>query len=118
MNQPAKQSVRERAARELKQKRNYSALSAFDIVKVLADAKLLAPEPDPMNGWRPINDCPKTSWSRLVWCPDRRNTYLVSWDMVDNRGWLIFGGNCLLTETPTMYRERPPVPPTTEPGSE
>lgn len=44
-----------------------------------------------MSAWQPIETAPKTSKARLVWCPERQNTYIVSWSDTPP-GWLFFGG--------------------------
>lgn len=63
-------------------------------------------------GWLPIESAKKTSSARLVWCPELRNTYEVTWDMhPESRGWKIFGGG-MLRETPTHWRPLPPPPET------
>lgn len=47
--------------------------------------------------WQPIETAPRDSKARLVWCPENRCTYCVSWGTfwisgVENSGWLVFGG--------------------------
>lgn len=61
------------------------------------------------DGWRPIETAPQTSKSRLVWCPERQNIYIVSWR--DGEGWLHFGSlGRPLTEEPTDWRPLPDSP--------
>jgi hypothetical protein len=58
--------------------------------------------------WQLIESAPKTSRSRLVWCPELQNTYLVYW--VYN-GWHHFGGMFEpLDETPTHWMPLPAPP--------
>lgn len=60
-----------------------------------------------MSEWQPIETAPKTSQSRLVWCPERQNIYCVSW----HGEWLLFGGGIsALNETPTHWMPLPPPP--------
>ena len=63
--------------------------------------------------WRPIESAPKDSHSRLVWCPERKNTYAVTWAKIwsDDEGfWQVFGGS-RLDETPTHWLPLPKRPP-------
>lgn len=59
--------------------------------------------------WQPIESAPRTSNSILVYCPDRSNTYLVTWDKRDET-WTIFGGANTLTEEPSHWMPRPQSP--------
>lgn len=68
-------------------------------------------------GWRDIEtarDSLRDSQSRLVWCPERKNTYIVTWYAGEQdglEGWSIFGQNTgLLTETPSLWQPLPPPP--------
>lgn len=68
-----------------------------------------------MSEWRDILTAPKERGSYLVWCAERRNTYVVVW--VDEPawgepGWFHYGG-CgeRLTQTPTHWQPLPPPPP-------
>ncbi len=66
--------------------------------------------------WQPIETAPKDNGARLVWCPDRRNTFVVTWGYdyeTDSLAWMHFGGNGLLRETPTHWM--PLLAPPTEP---
>ena len=63
--------------------------------------------------WRPIAEAAKGPTSILVWCAERRNTYVVTWvDCFDGtEGWQHFGGGGFwLTETPTHWMPIPPPP--------
>lgn len=70
--------------------------------------------------WRPIAEAPKTSQSRLVWCPAYRNTYVVSWMVPlgddakprpEDGFWSHFGaGGSRLSERPTHWQPLPPPP--------
>ena len=46
--------------------------------------------------WQPIETAPKDSQSRLVWVPQNRCTYCVTWredaDYANGAAWVIFGG--------------------------
>ena len=59
--------------------------------------------------WQPIETAAKTRNSRLVWCPNRQNTYCVVWSEFD-QWWENFGGGGLLYETPTHWRPLPAPP--------
>jgi hypothetical protein len=60
-------------------------------------------------GWRPIATAPKTSVSIIVWCPENRCQFMVSWHRED--GWLIFGpGRMKLDCVPTHWRPCAPSP--------
>lgn len=43
-------------------------------------------------GWQPIETAPKTIKSRLVWCPENKCTFCVTWNQLSNR-WEVFGGS-------------------------
>ncbi len=64
--------------------------------------------------WQPIATAPRDTKSRLVWCPDNRCTFNVSWlEDPPCSGWIIFGGNgAYLREEPTHWMPVPD-PPTT-----
>ncbi len=69
--------------------------------------------------WQPIETAPKTSRAILVWCPERRNTYVVTWWSIDESrtSWVHFGGTSgELYETPSHWMPLP-EPPATEPQS-
>lgn len=60
--------------------------------------------------WQPIESSPRTSNARLVWCPDRQNTYLVAWSEI-NHGWYHFSPpSARLQETPTLWMWPPSGP--------
>lgn len=62
--------------------------------------------------WLPIESHPRTTKAILVWCPERKNKYAVSWeDGGDCDSWRIFGADRRLTETPTHWM---PLPKATE----
>ena len=67
------------------------------------------------DGWRDISTAPKTSRSILVYVPENKCTYAVSWhnayDNKDKSGWQIFGGVCRsLLERPSHWQPLPPPP--------
>ena len=79
----------------------------------------LAPEQETprsasVQGWQPIETAPKTSRGRLVWCPEIKCTFIVSWH--DRTAeWLIFGGHgACLRYTPTHWMPLPDPPKTRE----
>lgn len=57
--------------------------------------------------WQPIATAPKTNQHVLVWCPDVRCQFAVSW----RDGHYYFVGGWQLTERPTLWRHMPPAPP-------
>ena len=62
------------------------------------------------DGWQPIETSPKTTRSRLVYCPALQNQYLVTWRSGgDREGWWLFGGGFLM-ESATHWRPRPAPP--------
>lgn len=69
-----------------------------------------------MGEWQPIETCPRTSKARLVWCPERQNTYIVSWwqsalDPAVMSHWVHFGGGgSQLREHPTHWMPLPEPP--------
>jgi len=68
-----------------------------------------------MSEWQPIETAPRTSQSRLVWCPERQNIYVVCWwdnkELSPGPGWIHFGsGGGSLTETPTHWMPLPEPP--------
>lgn len=59
--------------------------------------------------WMPIETAPKDSKSRLVWCPERKNQYLVYWNK-DEENWWHFGSSGRLNEEPTHWQPLPKPP--------
>lgn len=66
-----------------------------------------------MSEWQPINTAPKTRSAILVWCEERRNTYIVTWmdGTFGPEGWHHFGDGGFVYECPTHWM-RIPSPPT------
>lgn len=61
--------------------------------------------------WLPIESAPRTTRSILVWCPERQNQYMVSWDDRYEEGeWRTVGGWTALTEQPTHWQPLPAAP--------
>lgn len=61
-------------------------------------------------GWRPIETAPRDTKSRLVWCPDIRCTFVVTWTN-DPPAWIIFGGHgTYLRQAPTLWMPIPAPP--------
>jgi len=63
--------------------------------------------------WRPIGEAPKGTRAQLVWCPERKNTYTVTWwqDYDGREGWKHFGYGDWCNESPSMFAPLPPPPP-------
>ncbi|HIE0523767.1 TPA: DUF551 domain-containing protein [Stenotrophomonas maltophilia] len=60
--------------------------------------------------WQPIESAPKTTRYILVWCPERQNQYMVSWDGRYEGEWRTVGGWTALTEAPTHWMPLPAPP--------
>jgi len=60
-------------------------------------------------GWQPMETVVKDSKSRLVWCPERKNIFIVAWNKYDEC-WEHFGGGGNLTEEPAAWMPLPPAP--------
>lgn len=62
--------------------------------------------------WKPIETVAKDNRMKLVYCPVRENTYLVSWrtNAVGKTGWYYVGSYKLLKEIPTHWRDLPEPP--------
>lgn len=65
--------------------------------------------------WQPIETAPMTSKAILVFCPENKCTFCVSFD-AENRSWLYFGGSGVLRHKPTHWTPLPP-PPTPQEGT-
>lgn len=63
------------------------------------------PKREPLT-WQSIETAPRDSKARLVWCPDRQNTYAAT-RYKDK--WCIFGGG-VLHEVPTHWMPLPTPP--------
>jgi hypothetical protein len=64
------------------------------------------------SAWQPIETTPKTARARIVWCPERRNAYVVSWSEL-LPGWIFFGGGgWALREEPSHWMPLPAPPAT------
>lgn len=62
------------------------------------------------SGWQPIETAPRTNHSLLVWCPERKNIYIVSWRS-HTEEWEHFGAlGRALTEYPTHWMPLPEPP--------
>lgn len=88
---------------------------AADMLEAAAALRLPVPEEceamaERLTEWRDIASAPKTTRAILVHCPERQNTYAVSWD--DLQGcWAYFGGSHReLMEEPTKWMPLP-LPP-------
>lgn len=60
--------------------------------------------------WQRIESAPRTTRSILVWCPERQNQYMVSWDDRYEGEWRTVGGWTALTEAPTHWQPLPAAP--------
>lgn len=68
-----------------------------------------------LDKWQPIETAPKTSKSIMVYCADRKNTYIVNWGkcngFLGKDCWKIFGGSSDLSyEEPTHWQPLPEPP--------
>ena len=68
-----------------------------------------AAPPAPTEQWMPIESAPKTHKARLVWCPEYRNIYEVTW-CEHKLAWIHFGHGNVMTDTATHWREMPAPP--------
>lgn len=59
-----------------------------------------------MSDWQPIETARKDSKAILVWCPENKCQYMVTW----NDDWFIFGCFTRLTRNVTHWRELPSYP--------
>ena len=66
--------------------------------------------------WLPIETSPRTRRARLVYCPDNKNTFLVSWQTDEGSYygaegvWIHSGSGGELREKPTHWMPLPPPP--------
>jgi len=68
--------------------------------------------------WQPIETSPRTNRARLVYCPERLNTFLVTWRDTGDRfsararegHWVHFGTGSVLREEPTHWMPLPARP--------
>lgn len=74
----------------------------------MADSPTQDPWSEACCPWKPIETAPKTSHAILVYCPERMNTYIVSW--TDHKGWMHFGGYGELTQEPSHWMPVPEKP--------
>lgn len=58
--------------------------------------------------WQPIETAPRASRAILVYCQERKNTYVVCHS--ETRGWQHFGGDGDLIEFPTHWMPLPEPP--------
>jgi hypothetical protein len=68
--------------------------------------------------WQDISSAPKERRAILVWCADRKNTYVVTWGQIEDErwGWMHFcSGHPALSEEPTYWMPLPPPPGTALP---
>jgi hypothetical protein len=79
---------------------------------VMYDEGYLKQEPS-MSEWQSIETAPKTRHAILVHCEERRNTYVVTWNPLEEPpGWFHFGGG-FLYECPSHWMPLPDPPETT-----
>lgn len=63
--------------------------------------------------WRPIETAPKDNGSKLVWCPEWKNTYTAVWGFdrdTGAMGWRHFGSYAPLNEQPSHWMPLPKPP--------
>lgn len=62
--------------------------------------------------WQPIETAPKTSRARLVWVPEIRCTFCVTWRGDETQGeWGVFGGGInAVIKGPTHWMPLPDPP--------
>ena len=71
--------------------------------------QLYTASPAPTEQWMPIESAPKTHKARLVWCPEYRNIYEVTW-CEHKLAWIHFGHGDVMTDTATHWRDLPAPP--------
>lgn len=86
-------------------------MSTIDIKITITGSDTPDATPAETGSWQPIETSPRTTKSRLVWCPENQMTYLVSWSNGTGR-FHHLGGSYTLDETPTHWMW-PPVGPVT-----
>lgn len=62
-----------------------------------------------MSEWQPIETARKDRKAILVWCPENKCQYMVTW-CDDDEGWLLFGSLTKVTRRLTHWRELPSSP--------
>ena len=92
-------------------------VSAITAMKAdLAAMTARAEKAEAAQAWQPIDTSPRTNRARLVYCPDRKNKYLVTWletvDTFDSAEghWLHFNSGRPLREEPSLWMPLPPNP--------
>jgi hypothetical protein len=78
-------------------------------------ARRLSASNELVEAWQDIASAPTENGSYLVWCPERRNTYIVVYrdnEALGEPGWFHFGGIgwSRLLEGPTHWRPLPAPP--------
>lgn len=86
-------------------------MNTIDIKITITGSDTPDATPTETGSWQPIETSPRTTRSRLVWCPENQMIYLVSW-ADGSRRWFHVGGSYPLNETPTHWMW-PPVGPVT-----
>ena len=69
-----------------------------------ADAALAAARPFIAAEWQPIETAPRGRASYLVWCPDRENIYVVTWNAYRECWQHFCNTHAFLTEQPTHWQ--------------
>ena len=82
------------------------AMRCYTDMRTLLQA---AAPPAPTEQWRDIETAPKTRKARLVWCPEYRNIYEVTW-CEHKIAWIHFGHGDVMTDTATHWRDLPAPP--------
>ena len=104
------QSVRERVAIYLMDKLDFGSNSAVNVANSLGAANLLATEPDPLNGWRPISEAPRDGTRFIAWLAFGKST--IGW-YVNGAHFAaesLGGGGNSADTTPTHWQPLPATP--------
>jgi hypothetical protein len=74
----------------------------------------------PETEWQPIDTATKDGHARLVWVPETRCIYCVTWVVGDSKrpaGWMVFGGGWRdIIQHPTHWQPLPLPPPSSREG--
>lgn len=89
------------------------ACLTYDLTTTLATIEYLTAKLKEADaGWQPIETAEKSGKSRLVWCPERKNIFAVTWDSYCGN-WAFFGSRgTKLMEEPTHWMPIPQPPST------
>lgn len=72
----------------------------------------------PQDNWLDIESAPRTPKAILVWVPENRSTFCVTWHSNDDHeGWMIFGGGYRTYLQNATHWQPLPKPPQIIPGT-